>query len=187
MIERNYLENLRVVKLGILFCLLTLLYGFGLGIGFGAFEDDLKKHLKSSAEAVFDSKYEGSTRKMKKITDKSWTYFKRAHLHANGLGTSSLVLILLLSSLPTASVLKIVTALFLGLGSFGYSLFWMFAGLRAPGMGSTGAAKESLKWLAMPSSGLCVLGLCIVFVLTCKYLFIKTIKIADSSGQKQEL
>jgi hypothetical protein len=35
----------------------------------------------------------------------------------------------------------------------------MFAGMRAPGMGSTGAAKESLAWLAIPSSGLCILGL----------------------------
>jgi hypothetical protein len=44
----------------------------------------------------------------------------------------------------------------------------MWAGFRAPGLGSTGAAKESLKWLAMPSSGafvlatVAVLGLLIV-------------------------
>ena len=29
----------------------------------------------------------------------------------------------------------------------------------APGLGSTSAAKESLAWLAIPSSGACVAGL----------------------------
>ena len=174
MTENSNLENLRATKLGIFFALVTLLYGFGLGGAFGAFEDELKDHLKSGAESVLDSKYDSDTVKAKKTTDKSWVYFKRAHLHANGLGTSSLVLILLLSSLPANRVIKSGTAFALGLGSFGYSLFWMFAGLRAPGLGSTGAAKESLKWLAVPSSGLCILGLFVVFVLSCRYLFMKT-------------
>ena len=42
----------------------------------------------------------------------------------------------------------------MGLGSLGYSMFWMLAGMRAPGLGSTGAAKESLEWLAVPTSAL---------------------------------
>ncbi len=44
----------------------------------------------------------------------------------------------------------------LGAGGLGYSVFWLWAGFRAPALGSTGAAKESLKWLAIPSSGLFV-------------------------------
>ena len=44
----------------------------------------------------------------------------------------------------------------------------MFAGLRAPGLGSTGLAKESLKWLAMPTSFFCV----IVVVLVIKHLIL---------------
>ena len=35
----------------------------------------------------------------------------------------------------------------------------MFAGLLAPGLGGTGAAKETLWFLAIPGSGMCVLGL----------------------------
>ena len=57
---------------------------------------------------------------------------------------------------PRAWLLRL-TAFGLGAGSFGYSLYWMWAGFRAPGLGGTGLAKESLKWLAMPSSGAVVL------------------------------
>ena len=51
----------------------------------------------------------------------------------------------------------------LGLGALGYSSFWLFAGVRAPGLGSTGLAKDSLEWLAVPSAGLCIVGLLTVF------------------------
>jgi hypothetical protein len=60
-----------------------------------------------------------------------------------------------------------VTALItivLGAGGLGYSVFWMWAGFRAPALGSTGAAKESLAWLAMPSSGGFVLAMVAVLV-----------------------
>ena len=36
-----------------------------------------------------------------------------------------------------------VLSLALGIGGLGYSVFWMWAGCIAPGMGFTGAAKES--------------------------------------------
>jgi hypothetical protein len=41
-----------------------------------------------------------------------------------------------------------------------YASFWMIAGFMAPGMGSTGAAKEYLSFLAIPGAGLCLLGAC---------------------------
>ena len=40
--------------------------------------------------------------------------------------------------------------------------------MRAPGLGSTGAAKESLEWLALPSSALCIIGLVGVIVAVVK-------------------
>ncbi len=110
---------------------------------------------------------------MKKITDKSWVYFKRAHLHANGLGTASVILILLASFLPISNKVKSINAVFLGIGSLGYSLFWMLAGLKAPAMGSTGLAKESLAWLAFPSSGLCIISLIMIVALVIISLFVK--------------
>ena len=154
-----YLESLRTLRIGLLLALLAVVYGFGLGAAFGAAEDDIKAHLRADADAVFDAEYGGDEARRDKVTAKAWTYFKRAHLHANGLGTAALAMILVLAALPAGVRLRSATAIALGLGAIGYSLFWMFAGLAAPGLGSTGAAKASLEWLAIPSSGLCIIGL----------------------------
>jgi len=91
--------------------------------------------------------------------------FKRAHLHANGLGTSALAMILLLACLTAAARTKAIVALAAGVGGLGYAVYWLLAGLRAPGLGSTGKAKASLEWLAVPTSGLCILALAAVLVL----------------------
>ncbi|MGB5849188.1 MAG: hypothetical protein WBH40_11915 [Ignavibacteriaceae bacterium] len=171
--QKFFAENLLPVKYGLLFALITLVYGFGLGGTFGTFEENIKEHLKNSASKVLASTYDGDEAKMKKITDKSWVYFKRAHLHANGLGTASVILIILVSFLPISNKVKSINAIFLGVGSLGYSLFWMLAGLKAPGMGSTGLAKESLTWLALPSSGLCIIGLIMIVAFVIMSLFVK--------------
>ena len=136
----HFAQNLAPMKFGLLFALLTLLFGFGLGAAFGAAEDSIKGSLKEDAQAVLADKYGGDEAKAKKVTDKSWVYWKRAHLHANGLGTSSLALILLLSFLAVSDRTKSIVALLLGLGGLGYAMYWLFAGMRAPSMGSTGAA-----------------------------------------------
>ena len=143
---------------GILFAVLTLLYGFGIGIVFGLNEDLIKDHLKDSAVEVQDSVYEGDAAAMKPILSKSWAYMKRAHLHAGGLGASAIGLILLVGHLGVSAALSRAISLGLGVGGLGYSIFWMCAGFRAPALGSTGAAKESLAWLAMPSSGAVVVA-----------------------------
>ena len=166
--------NLQQMKYGIVLALITLCYGFGLGGAFGAFEDNIKDHLKSEAKSVLSDVYKGDEGKMKKIASKSWVYFKRAHLHANGLGVIALGLILFLSFFEANNKIKTTAALCLGLGSLGYSTFWMFAGLIAPGMGSTGMAKESLKFLAIPSAGLCITGLAMVMALVVMSLFVNT-------------
>jgi len=157
-------ESLIRMRLGVLLSLATLLFGFGLGAAFGAAEDDLKGYLKDQAAAALDSVYEGDAGASKAVTDKSWTYFKRAHLHANGLGTSSLAMILLLAVTTAGAGLSRLVAFALGLGSLGYSIFWLVAGMRAPVLGGTGAAKDSLEWLAIPSAGLCIVGLVLVIL-----------------------
>jgi hypothetical protein len=83
-------ERLRPLAPGLILALLTLCFGFGLGGAFGAIEDSLKEGLSSSAEAALDSVYGGDRAKMDAVVKKSWVYYKRAHLHANGLGTSAL-------------------------------------------------------------------------------------------------
>jgi len=157
--------DLGSVRIGIVLALLTLLYGFGLGGAFGAFEDNIKGSLAASAEEVKSTVYQGDEAAMKKITAKSWTYMKRAHLHANGLGTAALAIIFVLAGTRASKRVRGVISTALGLGALGYASFWMFAALTAPALGSTHDAKEALSWLAIPSAGLCILGLVAVLVL----------------------
>jgi hypothetical protein len=167
----DWLGRLREVRVGIVLALLAAVYGFGLGGVFGGFEDQLKGHLNSEARGVLATVYGGDEAALKSVTEKSWTYFKRAHLHANGLSAASLAMILVLAAMPADRRLKGGIAAALGVGALGYAMFWMFAGLRAPALGSTGAAKDSLQWLAVPSSGLCILGLLSVLALAVRCLF----------------
>lgn len=165
------MESIKGMRGGVLFAVLTLIYGFGLGAAFGAAEDTLKGRLKDHARAVLDEKYGGDEAAAQAVADKAWVLLKRAHLHANGLGAAGLALIVLLSFVGTAEKLKPLVALALGVGGLAYSMYWMFAALRAPGMGSTGAAKESLDWLAIPGSGLCILGLLGTFLIFSLWAF----------------
>ncbi len=144
---------------------LTMLFGFGLGGLFGLNEDIIKDRLSADAAAVLATAYGNDEAKAKPVVEKSWAYMQRAHLHAGSLGTVAVALSVVLVLLGTAAGTARVLSLGLGAGSFGYSLFWMLAGFRAPGLGGTGAAKESLEWLAMPSAGLVMLGTVSVLVL----------------------
>lgn len=156
--------NLRAASLGLALAVLTIFYGQGMGIVFGLNEDAIKDRLKASAEEVRDSAYKGDDAAIKAVLDKSWNYMQRAHLHAGGLGTTAVSLIVVLCLLGTSRHATTAIGVALGAGGLGYSVFWMWAGFRAPALGSTGAAKESLKWLAMPSSGAFVLATLAVLV-----------------------
>lgn len=152
--------------------LLTVLFGFAFGGAFGAFEEPLKRGLTERAEAVKDTVYGGDAAKMKSVVDKSWAYYKRAHLHGGAIGAVALGSVLLVAALrrPDRRTRQGVT-LALGLGGLGYSMFWFLAARAAPGLGGTDAAKESLSWLAVPSAGLLLLGLVAVVGLTARELF----------------
>ena len=158
-------DMLRPVRIGILFALLSIGFGFGLGGAFGLFEDQIKGHLAAEGKAVLESEYAGDEAAMGKVTAKSWIYFKRAHLHGGAIGSAALALSLLLACLRRpGTTLRGVLSGALGVGALGYSMFWMLAALRAPGLGGTGAAKETLNWLALPASASILLGLTGVIV-----------------------
>jgi len=157
-IARDSLSDLRPATLGLTLAILTILFGQLLGIVFGLNEEAIKSRLLASANPVRDSVYQGNETAIKSVQDKSWTYMKRAHLHAGSMGTTAVALIVLISLLGLSRVATAAISLALGAGGLGYSVFWMWAGFLAPGLGSTGAAKESLRWLAMPSSGAYVLA-----------------------------
>ena len=146
------------LRWGLALAILTLLFGFLMGAVFGIAEDSLKAALKARGEAVVETVYGGDAEGPGRIAGRSWSYMKRAHLHGGGLGAAALALILLLAALPAQAKVKRVAALFLGLGGLGYSVFWLLAAWRAPVLGSTGAAKESLAWLALPSSMMVIVG-----------------------------
>lgn len=167
-----YVDQLRASRWGLLLALLTILFGFGLGGAFGAFEVPLKAGLAARAEEVRATTYGGDAAKMKSVLDKSWTYYKRAHMHGGAIGGVALGSILLLAGLrrPRVQVRRGVS-LALGLGGLGYSSFWLLAARAAPGLGGTDAAKESLSWLAVPSAGLLLLGMVAVIGLLVIELF----------------
>jgi len=165
-------DGLSQIRIGLVLGLLTVMFGFGLGAVFGIAEDGIKEKMKSDAQAVFQEKYQNDEEKVTKTIDKSWVYLKRAHLHANGIGTTALVLMVLLSALSVRFQHKQVIAIFLGLGGLLYSLFWLLAGLNAPAMGGTSAAKSHFEYIAIFGSSLAILGLLGVVWHTIKSLFI---------------
>lgn len=163
--------SFRPALLGLVLALLTILYGQGLGIAFGLNEDSIKGRLKASAALVRETAYNNDDAAIKVVLDNSWNYMKRAHLHAGGMGTTALALMVMVGLLGTPRLVSLLIGLGLGAGGLGYSLYWMWAGFLAPGLGSTTAAKASLKWLAMPSSGAFVLAtLAVLILLVCALL-----------------
>jgi hypothetical protein len=151
---------------GFLLATLTVFLGFALGGLFGLNEDAIKSRLSARAAAVEATVYRGDAAAADAVLAKSWTYMQRAHLHAGATGTAAVALIGMLVLVGVAPRSIRVTGILLGLGALGYSLFWLWAGFRAPALGGTGAAKESLRWLAMPSTGAILLGTLCTLVLT---------------------
>jgi hypothetical protein len=147
------------------------LLSFVLGGIFGVSESIIRDHLKNKGQDVVDTVYEGDSERMENVANRSFGFFRRAHFHAGGLGAVSLVVILMLMFLQASLILKKLTALALGLGAFGYSTFWMFIGLKAPGLGNIGEARESLAYMAIPSTILCILGLISVLFIIIKSTF----------------
>ena len=159
-------EPLRPFVPALVLALCAVLLGQGIGVAFGAVEDRMKGALRDDAAAVLATTYAGDEAKAKAVVDKSWVYVQRAHLHAGALGTFALVLALMLAWLPGKQRLRQACAVGVSAGSLGYGLFWLFAAFRAPGLGGTGAAKDSMAWLALPSTSLLVTGTVGAVVLT---------------------
>ncbi|HBS87529.1 MAG: hypothetical protein A2W91_00315 [Bacteroidetes bacterium GWF2_38_335] len=154
--------DLSHLKTGLIISLFIILYGFTLGIIFGAFEEDIKENYRSRAETVLDETYKGDTALLDKTVSKAWEFLKHAHTHALGLGPISLLLIIVLSFLQMPGKLKFYTGLAVSIGSLGYPVYWTVASVIAPTSGNHEAARESLWWMAQPTAGLCFLGLIVI-------------------------
>lgn len=147
-----------LMGVGLCLAIVTVLYGQFMGLTFGLNEDAIKGQLKSSAAAVRETVYKGDDAKITATLDKSWVYMQRAHLHAGSLGTTAIALIAVLAFARISNPMASLLSAMLGAGGLGYSVYWMWAGFIAPGLGGTGAAKEALRLLAMPSSGMFVVA-----------------------------
>ncbi len=158
---------------GIILSLLSIGLGFVLGGLFGVAEGAIKNHLRSSAEVVLDTVYDGDTNKLDAVVSKSWTYMKRAHLHGGAIGAAALASILLLGLFGNPGWLERISGAAFGAGALVYSGFWLAAGLSAPSVGSTGEAKEALGFIAIPGAGLCLLGIGGTILSVVKSLFVR--------------
>jgi hypothetical protein len=151
-------EPLRAALPGLALAVFTVLFGFAMGGIFGLNEDLIKNRLAASAAAVTATVYHGDAAAAEPVIAKSWDYMQRAHLHGGAIGTAAIGMIVVLLLIGATPRTIRVLSLALGAGALGYSVFWMWAGFIAPGLGSPGAAKECLRWLAMPSSGAVMLA-----------------------------
>lgn len=101
---------------------------------------------------------------------------KRAHLHSQTMGVISIAFSFLVAWLAYPAKAQLAISLFSGFGSLGYGLFWMFSGFMAPGMGSTGAAKESVGLIAQASGGaFFISGLLLFGILIYRMFVVKNI------------
>ena len=158
-------ESLQAALPGLAVAVFAVLFGFAMGGLFGLNEEIIKGRLAASASTVTATVYQGDAAAAEPVLVKSWDYMQRAHLHGGAIGTAAIGLVVVMLLIGTTPRTTRVLSLALGLGALGYSIFWMWAGFLAPGLGSTGAAKESLRWLAMPSAGCVMLATATVAVL----------------------
>jgi len=150
----------KMVHLGLVFALFSILFGFSLGIFFGVAEDSLKNILAESADLVFDEVYFNNKEKQSEVLSKSWSYLKRAHMHSGAIGASALASIACVAifSVRPLGVFAGLSSLLFGFGGFVYGIFWLSAGFIAPSLGSTSLAKEYYEILGMLGGGSATLG-----------------------------
>ncbi len=184
--------RLHSVRFGLLFGLLTILYGWGLGAVFGIDEHGLRDRLfvqpARAARAIYLEKAKGDEEAadaaIKRMDESGWRYVQRAHFHAGGIGAIAIGGSLLLALLSVSARAKAGTSLLLGLGGLGYALAWMLTAMRAPSLGSVSAAKEATEWLAIPSAGGLLIGALLLLVFVVSELFV-TKRPAPASGENQ--
>ena len=161
------------IKYGILVAMTAILFGGVMGLSFGCCEDTIKEIFKVGADEVLSGVYQGDQAKADRVIKKSWVYMKRAHLHSQTMGVISIAFSLLVAWLNFPALAQLGVSLLSGLGSLGYGVFWLVSGYLAPGMGSTGAAKESVALIAQASGGAFFFAGVTLFGLIAYKIFVK--------------
>jgi len=171
----NFLRKIpNAVFFGVILSVGAILLGFGMGAIFGCAEDEIKNGIERSASSVLETVYKSDAAAKDAVVKKSWDYFKRAHMHWGAIGSANLSCIIILILLCRQSFSVKAVAVLLGFGALIYPVYWLLAGIYAPSMGSTGAAKKMLEWLGMPSSAACLLGVVGTFFCLIRNHFFKS-------------
>ena len=161
--------DIKPVRIGLVLCLLTILFGYSIGAVFGAKNAELKGYFKEQVYVVnADTFPDAKTQKLH--FEKAKGYTKRAHLHAAAIGSAALATILVLGFVNIEEKKKKVASLLVGVGASGYGIFvWSLMAYFTPILGKHGA-HEAIAWLAIPTGLSLMLGtaLTIYYVVTCK-------------------
>ncbi|NOY66306.1 MAG: hypothetical protein GXP13_02705 [Gammaproteobacteria bacterium] len=153
-------NELTTVKAGLFLVMLTLLFGIGLGAGFGIAEDSVKSYISDGIKANPDVHN-------KKSFSKIWRYAQRSHFHATGIAAFSIGLILLIMASSLTRKLKSLSSLLVGLGGL-YPLSWFAMYLLAPSIGYRAAHQHFMTELFTYVG---VLGLLLGILILCANLF----------------
>lgn len=148
--------DLKIIKIGLLITLLSLVFGIGLGIAFGAKEEVFKSYITENIKAnpaVHDEKSK----------DKIWRYVQRAHFHSAGIAAYSLALlvIILLSKMKNSA--KSFSSTMIGIGTL-YPLSWYVMYYLAPHIGKDAAHNHILtETIVYLSTAGLLIGLFMIF------------------------
>lgn len=154
-------DVIKPVKLGLAIVMLSLFFGVGMGVSFGAAEDTYKSYVSDNVAkypAVHDAK----------STSKIWRYAQRAHFHSTGIAAFSLGLVILTMFSSLSVGLKGWTAVLIGLGGL-YPLSWYNMFYLAPMVGRSAAHSH---WLTETFTYIGVGGLLLGMVMLSLNLFL---------------
>ncbi|MDU2063565.1 MAG: hypothetical protein E6713_01895 [Sporomusaceae bacterium] len=166
-------EKLKSVRWGSLLAILTILFGFSIGVIMGGAEEAIKHYWKELAQPGLATLYQNDPQKITALVDRCWRMLLRAHLHGAAIGTAMLILNFVLACLNVGEQMKKWASLALGLGGLGYACSWLLVAFQAPVVGSIPAAKATIHLLAAPSIALMFFGVAVVLVFGVKTLFKK--------------
>lgn len=148
--------DLKVIKIGLLITLLSLVFGIGLGIVFGAKEEVFKNYISQNIQ-------ENPTVHDDKSKDKIWRYVQRAHFHSTGIAAYSLALLLIILVSKMKENAKRLSSTLIGVGTL-YSFSWYLMFYLAPTIGRDAAHSHILtESIVYISTGAFLIGLFMIF------------------------
>ena len=148
--------DLKVIKIGLLITLLSLLFGIGLGIVFFSNLEVFKNYISQNIQA-------NPTLHDDKSKDKIWRYVQRAHFHSAGIASYSLALLLIILVSKMKTNAKSFSSTMIGIGTL-YPLSWYLMFYLAPQIGRDAAHNHILtESIVYISTGAFLIGLFMIF------------------------